>query len=111
MNAGCKLNTEEHTVKNYLCKWLPPRADFLATMTTQEKELMQQHGSYLNALCSQGIIIAHGPVIDEQGGYGVSLYTIEDDEDISSYTSQDPIVKNGVGHYEHHVMPHLASRS
>lgn len=53
----------------------------------------------------------HGPVIDDTGGYGVSLYRIGNDEDIAAFTSADPIVKNGIGHYEHFVMPHLASRS
>ncbi|MCX3309056.1 hypothetical protein ORN12_08590 [Pantoea vagans] len=98
-------------MKNYLCKWIPPRSDFLTTMSDHEKLLMQQHGNFLNNLCSQGIIIAHGPVIDDNGGYGVSLYQIKEDEDIAYFTSQDPIFKNGVGHYEHYVMLHLASRS
>ncbi|WJM85104.1 hypothetical protein QUF31_18625 [Dickeya chrysanthemi] len=97
-------------MKNYLCKWIPPRADFLATMSAEEREWMGQHGVFLNKLFDQGIIAAHGPVIDDGDGYGVSLYQIADNEDIASFTSQDPIVKNGVGHYEHYVMLHLVSR-
>ncbi|MCI4235642.1 hypothetical protein F6X50_02090 [Dickeya dianthicola] len=97
-------------MKSYLCKWIPPRVDFLATLSAAEKEWMGQHGDFLNKLLDQGIIVAHGPVIDDGDGYGVSLYQIADDEDIISFTSQDPIVKNGVGHYEHYVMLHLASR-
>ncbi len=65
---------------------------------------------FLNDLLDKGIIVAHGPVIDTNGGYGVSLYQIADDQDISLFTSEDPIVKNGVGHYEHFTMLHLASR-
>jgi len=61
-------------------------------------------------LLDQGIIVAHGPVITDGGGYGVSIYKIAEEEDIATFTSQDPIVKNGVGHYEHYVMHHLASR-
>ncbi|ACZ76292.1 MULTISPECIES: YciI family protein [Dickeya] len=97
-------------MKNYLCKWIPPRADFLTTMSAEEREWMEQHGVFLNKLFEQGIIVAHGPVIDDGDGYGVSLYQIADNEDITSFTSQDPIVKNGVGHYEHYVMLHLVSR-
>jgi hypothetical protein len=52
----------------------------------------------------------HGPVMDPSGGYGVSLYRIEDDQDIEALTAQDPIVKNGVGHYEHFTMLHLRAR-
>ena len=97
-------------MKYYLCKYIPPRADFLATMSDDEKAWMAQHGAYLNKLLEQGLIAAHGPVMDPAGGYGVSLYQIDDDQDIALLTSQDPIVKNGVGHYEHHPMLHLATR-
>lgn len=97
-------------MKFYLCKYLPPRADFLATMTTDEREWMMQHGAYLNALLEQGLVVAHGPVIDENGGYGVSLYKIPDDQDIAAITSQDPIVQKGVGRYECYSMLHLKTR-
>jgi uncharacterized protein YciI len=97
-------------MKYYLCKYLPPRSDFLATMTDDEKTWMGQHGAYLDELLAKGQIVAHGPVMDPKGGYGVSLYRIADDEDIEALTAQDPIVKNGVGHYEHFSMLHLRAR-
>ncbi|MDM0039688.1 YciI family protein [Variovorax sp. J22G21] len=97
-------------MKYYLCKFIPPRANFLATMSADEQTWMRQHGAYLNDLLAKGLIVAHGPVVDGNGGYGVSLYQIPDDQDISSFTSEDPIVKNGVGHYEHYTMPQLKAR-
>lgn len=98
-------------MKYYLCKFIPPRANYLATLTPDENEWMKQHVIYLNTLLDQGIIVAHGPVIDDNGGYGVSLYQIPDDQDISALTSEDPIIKNGVGHYEHYNMLHLTTHS
>ena len=97
-------------MKYYLCKYIPPRADFLATMSVDESEWMKQHGAFLDNLLDQGLIVAHGPVMDPAGGYGVSLYQVADDQDIEAVTSDDPIVKNGVGHYEHHPMLHLKTR-
>lgn len=97
-------------MKYYLCKFIPPRADFLATMSADEQEWMKQHGAYLNKLLDQGLIVAHGPVMDPAGGYGVSLFQITDDQDIAALTAEDPIVKNGVGHYEHYPMLHLKTR-
>jgi uncharacterized protein YciI len=97
-------------VKYYLCKYMPPRADFLATMSADEKEWMAQHGAYLNQLLDDGLIVAHGPVMDPSGGYGMSLYRIDDGQDIALLTAQDPIIQNGAGHYEHHPMPHLSTR-
>lgn len=97
-------------MKYYLCKYLPPRADFLMTMTDDEKTWMAQHGAFLDDLLAKGQIVAHGPVIDPDGSYGVSLYRIEDDQDVKAITAQDPIVRNGIGHYEHFPMPHLTAR-
>ncbi|WP_082807154.1 YciI family protein [Collimonas pratensis] len=97
-------------MKYYLCKFIPPRADFLATMSADEQKWMKQHGAYLNELLDQGLIVAHGPVMDPAGGYGVSLFQIADGQEISALTSADPIIKNGVGHYEHHPMLHLTAR-
>jgi len=97
-------------MKSYLCKFIPPRAEFLATMSADERKWMQQHGLYLDQLVEQGLVVAHGPVLDPSGGYGVSLFRIADEQDISALTSQDPIIRNGVGHYEHYPMLHLKSR-
>ena len=49
--------------------------------------------------------------MDPAGGYGVSLFQIEDGQDIEAFTSQDPIVKNGVGRYEHFKMLGLKARA
>jgi uncharacterized protein YciI len=97
-------------MKYYLCKYIPPRSDFLSTMTAAEREWMGQHSVFLNRLLDEGLIVAHGPVIDDTGGYGVSLYQIADDQDIATLTSEDPIVRNGVGHYEHYTMLSLKAR-
>ncbi len=97
-------------MKYYLCKYMPPRADFIPTMTDEEKQWMAQHGAFLDDLLAQGQIVAHGPVMDPVGGYGVSLFQIADNQDIAAITAQDPIVKNGAGHYEHHPMLHLKAR-
>jgi uncharacterized protein YciI len=101
---------KERGMKFYLCKYIPPRTDFLATMTAEEGKWMKQHGDFLNNLLDKGLIVAHGPVMDPSGGYGVSLYQISDDQDIATITSEDPIVKNGAGRYEHYPMLHLKSR-
>jgi uncharacterized protein YciI len=98
-------------MKYYLCKFIPPRADFLPTLSDEERSLMKRHADYMNELLAQGVIVAHGPVMDPAGSYGVSLYQIADDQEISDFTSEDPVVKNGVGHYEHFAMPSLKSRS
>jgi len=46
----------------------------------------------LDDLLAKGQIVAHGPVIDPDGSCGVSLYRLEDDQDIEAITALDPIV-------------------
>lgn len=96
-------------MKAYLTKWLPPREDFLPTMTSAEQELMQQHGAWLTGMMDKGLV-AHGPVIDPAGGYGVALWQIGDDADIAALTAQDPIIVAGIGRYEHFPMVQLKTR-
>ncbi|WP_259467578.1 YciI family protein [Sphingomonas sp. PP-F2F-G114-C0414] len=60
-----------------------------------------QHGALLDDLLAKGQIVAHGPVIDPDGSYGVSLCRLEDDQDIEAITALDPIVRNGIGRHEH----------
>ena len=97
-------------MKYFLCKFMPPRPDFLQTMTPTEGELMKQHGMFMNELLDKGLVVAHGPVDDPAGGWGMSLYAVADDHDIHATTSQDPMVIHGGGRYEVYPMRHLRSR-
>lgn len=97
-------------MKPYLTKWIPPRADFLQTITAEEKALFRQHGDWQTELRNTRQIVAHGPVADPAGPYGVALWELDDDTDIAALIAEDPIVKAGVGHYEHFPMLQLRSR-
>lgn len=55
-------------MKYYLCKYIPPRDDFLATMSADEKAWMAGHGAFLDDLLEQSVIVAHGPVMDPAEG-------------------------------------------
>lgn len=98
-------------MKAYLTKWIPPRPDFLATITDAEKSLFQKHGDWQAELRKTGQIVAHGPVEDPAGIYGVALWEIDEADNIETLISQDPIVRAGIGHYEHFSMLQLSSRS
>jgi hypothetical protein len=47
-------------MKACLTKWIPPRADFVNTTTDTERDLLQQHSDWLNAMMADGLIVAHG---------------------------------------------------
>lgn len=98
-------------MKAYLSKWIPPRPDFLETITEQEKTLFKAHGDWQATLRAQGLIVAHGPVVDPNGSYGMALWEIADDARIEALTAGDPIVSAGVGRYEHFEMMSLRVRA
>jgi len=87
-------------MKYYLCKFVPPRPDLLQTMTPAEGELMKRHVAFMNDLMDQQLLVAHGPVDDPAGGWGLSLYAVPDEHDIRATTFQDPMVVHGGARYE-----------
>lgn len=88
----------------YLTKWVPPRGHSLPTSTEREGSLMKQHGAWQAGLLRQGFILTHGPVLARRGNCRVAIWQVEDDADIAALTAQDPIVRAGIGHYEHFPM-------
>jgi uncharacterized protein YciI len=100
----------EIDMKYYLAKFLPHRADFLATMTPAEAGLMKEHRAFLNDLLQKGVVVAHGPVDDPAGGWGLSLYQVEDGQDVNAIAATDPMVKSGGARYEIFPMLHLKAR-
>lgn len=97
-------------MKYFLCKFIPPRSDFLQTLTPDEQRLMKQHVAFMNDLLEKKQIVAHGPVDDPAGGWGLSIYELGDDDDVAMITSADPMVTDGGARYEIHPMRHVTAR-
>ena len=97
-------------MKYFLAKFLPPRPDFLATMTPAEIELMKAPRDFMNGLMDKGTVVAHGPVDDPAGGWGLSLYQVEDGQEVRDIAEQDPMVTSGGARYEFLSMRQLKSR-
>jgi uncharacterized protein YciI len=98
-------------MKHYLCRFRPPRVDFTKTMTAEEAALFSAHGQYLQTLLKDGKVIAHGPVADPAGGWGLSLFEIDDGDDLESLLAQDPMISARIGaSYESFTMVHLRYR-
>ncbi len=84
-------------MKYFLCRFKLPRTDFLATMTKEEGALLKAHGDYLQSLVEKGKVVAHGPVMDPAGGWGASMFELDDNDDVAALTSGDPMIKAGIG--------------
>ena len=58
----------------------------------------------------KGVVVAHGPVDDPAGAWGLSLYQVEDGQDVSAIAANDPMVRFGGARYEVFPMRHLKAR-
>ena len=99
-------------MKCYYARLHAPRADFAQTMTPDELRLMQEHAAYLRTFAQKRWAVAFGPVADPKGAFGVGLWELPDDADLTAICAADPVVKSGRGfRYEIHPMPSLVSRA
>jgi hypothetical protein len=95
-------------VKYYFIKLLPPRADFMQTMSDQELAIMRAHQGYWRILADKGWVVAYGPVADPAGGFGAGFWALPDDQDPAALMKDDPAIKANAGlRYEIAPMPAL----
>ncbi len=98
-------------MKYFFCRLLPPRPDFVQTLTPDEAQLMQEHGAYWKSMMDKGLIAVFGLVADPKAAYGIGVLTLPDDGDPSALTSQDPTIRANRGFaYEILPMPRAVTR-
>lgn len=99
---------QEHLAvrQHFLCKLIPPRPTFQQDMSDAEKKVMQEHVAYWANLCEKGVALVFGPVADPNGGYGVGIIRVADQEELADLQRKDPTIRSGLGFkYETFPMP------
>jgi uncharacterized protein YciI len=84
----------------YLYRLLPPRPDFAATMTDDEKAAMGRHVQYWSELLAAGRVLIFSPVADPAGDWGVGVVQAATRDDASALGDADPAVVAGFARYE-----------
>ena len=80
----------------------PPRPTFMQDMSNEERDIMQQHIGYWNALMEKGKVLAFGPVLDTKGPYGLGIVEAESEDEVKTFIANDPA--NGLNQYEYYQM-------
>ena len=62
----------------FLCRLMPPRPDFMITMTPEERSIMQAHVGYWTGKVTTGNALVFGPVGGPGGGYGIGIIRVAD---------------------------------
>lgn len=88
----------------FLVRLVPPRPTFMQTMTTRERDVMQEHVGYWAKLLSDGIAVAFGPVADPKGGWGAGIVELENPGAIDALLANDPAKRSEIG-FQYEILP------
>jgi uncharacterized protein YciI len=87
--------------KYFLAKLIPPRPSFTKDMTSEERQIMMEHGAYLRKYVEAGTVIVMGPVLDPSGPWGLAVFETGSEDEVRTITTRDPTALSGLGfHWE-----------
>lgn len=92
----------------FLCRLIPPRSDFMTTMTAEERGIMQAHVGYWTGKVATGNALLFGPVADPRGGDGIGIIKVADMAEMEALRDADPAMQSGIGFsYDILAMPRV----
>jgi uncharacterized protein YciI len=81
-----------------MAEWIyflhPPRDDFAATMTEEEKQVWSIHFERFERLLAEGTIILVGPTLGSINT-GIAIFEADDEETARRLMDEDPVVAGG----------------
>jgi hypothetical protein len=92
----------------FLCRLIPPRPDFAATMSPEERAMMGEHGASWRARMKDGMVLIFGPVADPAGGWGMGVIKCADEREARKFGAADPAILSGRG-FRYEFLPMLAA--
>jgi uncharacterized protein YciI len=81
----------------FVFRLIPPRPDFMLTMSAEERAMMTDHAAYWSDLLRAGTVVAFGPVADDVEPYGVGIVVAADLAEAEAIRDQDPAVTSERG--------------
>ena len=89
---------------HFFCRLVPPRPDFMVTMTDTERGLMRQHVGYWSGKIGTGEALLFGPVADPIAGYGIGVIRVDDLTAMHALRDADPVMQAGIG-FRYEILP------
>jgi uncharacterized protein YciI len=77
----------------------PPRDDFAATMTEEEKAVWSVHFERFERLLAEGTIILVGPTLGTVNT-GIAIFEAPDEASARTLMHEDPVIAGGFAHGE-----------
>lgn len=86
-----------------MAEWIyfihPPRTDFAATMTDEEKSVWSEHAARLKQMLDDGTLILAGPTLGPINT-GIGVFEAEDEQAAQAIVDGDPIAVSGLARLE-----------
>jgi uncharacterized protein YciI len=97
---------------HFFCRLVPPRPDFMTTMTDAERSIMRAHLGYWSGKVATGNAVLFGPVADPAGGFGIGVMKAASMDEMLALRDADPATQANVGfRYEIAPMPQVVIAS
>ena len=81
-----------------MAEWIyflhPPREDFAATMTDDERQVWATHFEYLQRLLAAGALIMAGPTLGPTNT-GIAVFEAADEAAAQEIMAADPVISGG----------------
>jgi uncharacterized protein YciI len=72
----------------------PPRDDFAATMTDEERSVWAVHFERLQRLTEEGVMILVGPTLGRHNT-GIAIFEADDEASAQRIMEEDPVIAGG----------------
>jgi len=77
-----------------------PRPTFAFDMTDEEREIMRRHAAHWQPYIDSGRMVIFGPVLDNEGSWGLGVVEAEDEDELRAFAARDPAVTSGTADME-----------
>jgi uncharacterized protein YciI len=84
----------------FVFRLISPRPTFAFDMSDDEREIMAQHAAHWRPLIDAGRMVFFGPVLDDDGSWGLGIVEAQDEDEIRAFAARDPVVTTGTGRIE-----------
>jgi uncharacterized protein YciI len=86
-----------------MAEWIyllhPPRENFAATMTDEERAAFAAHREWLGRLLADGVLILAGPTLGPVNT-GIGIFEAPDEETAQATIADDPVTRGGFARAE-----------
>jgi uncharacterized protein YciI len=82
-------------MSTFVLRLHPPRPSFAHDMSDTERDIMARHAAHWAPWIDSGHVVVFGPVLDDNGVFGLGVIEIENEDELRAFAATDPAVTTG----------------